>query len=874
MAENSENIEAKLCAYVEGDLDDQGRAEIERHLDAHPNHRRLLAELTATRDLLRFLPRENAPADLAETFNAHLERAELLDGPSVDPAAPKIHAANLLPRLLALAAIIVLGAGLGAVVYFGLPRGSSNANYARVNPRPGVGASDGEAAVATASPVATTRPEGERERMMKVAASESSAGAVGEARRAMKAGKGGWVPEAGDRVAGKTGVFGAATSGVHADPVYVFVCATDLSAATREVTEKLSASNIAWQPADASAQLGQQQQAFPNQAVSNTNTTLTFSDPARVELGNALKKKQYLQSQVPTGQYARQVNAAAVTQPAAGHEAKIAVAGATSNDKRQNAKETAEQVAVANAPPATPAAPAAPATAAPRADEAVADQVQQQQALQPQQSEQPQQQQIQPTEQAVAQVQADVPGVNTGEVIGYRAKMTRNQVLNLSQSLNRPAQQVELIADDQELQTANAFLQNQQQQQQQFAHQARDEASADRAALPEAKNAYALTTPAPVTQPTGQAQHPQIAQADAAVSADANKVAANGGAGATADAAKDNDSPARGARQRGGVVTKVGPKEFESQAKAEPQQPAAAAAPAPAASPAPVQTPAAAQPTAPAPSAPSAVAASQAPASQAPAKQSPIASRAGGERQAQLLQKVAPHSRLRVTVDELAGPDMSPTCEVQLADDGTIGLPKLAQRIRVEGLSRAQAEQAIHDAYKSANVVDEPTVTIEPLPPVAPLAVAQRLPGDLAGNGSGQRFAAQTTQPAVRSLTDAVTATQPSLTELDGQQRQQAAAPTSGPAGLVEEPLDVVILVQRTPGGASTEPTLEVTPPANAAAAEPSFPATTETAKPAGPADQAAPNAAAPSVPQVPAVPASNAPVPTPPPAPPEVPAK
>ncbi len=48
MAENSENIEAKLCAYVEGDLDEQGRVEIERHLEQNPNHRRLLAELTAT----------------------------------------------------------------------------------------------------------------------------------------------------------------------------------------------------------------------------------------------------------------------------------------------------------------------------------------------------------------------------------------------------------------------------------------------------------------------------------------------------------------------------------------------------------------------------------------------------------------------------------------------------------------------------------------------------------------------------------------------------------------------------------------------------------------------------------------------------------
>src|SRR4051812_21625858 len=117
MAENSENIEAKLCAYVEGDLDEAGRVEIERHLEQNPNHRRLLAELAATRDLLRYLPREQAPAELAETFNAHLERAALLDAPVHSDSAGPVIRANLLPRLLAIAAIIVLGLGLGAIVY-------------------------------------------------------------------------------------------------------------------------------------------------------------------------------------------------------------------------------------------------------------------------------------------------------------------------------------------------------------------------------------------------------------------------------------------------------------------------------------------------------------------------------------------------------------------------------------------------------------------------------------------------------------------------------------------------------------------------------------------------------------------------------------
>ena len=39
---NTEQIEAKLCAYVDGELDAAGRAEIEQHLAANPQHRALV----------------------------------------------------------------------------------------------------------------------------------------------------------------------------------------------------------------------------------------------------------------------------------------------------------------------------------------------------------------------------------------------------------------------------------------------------------------------------------------------------------------------------------------------------------------------------------------------------------------------------------------------------------------------------------------------------------------------------------------------------------------------------------------------------------------------------------------------------------------
>jgi protein involved in polysaccharide export with SLBB domain len=72
-------------------------------------------------------------------------------------------------------------------------------------------------------------------------------------------------------------------------------------------------------------------------------------------------------------------------------------------------------------------------------------------------------------------------------------------------------------------------------------------------------------------------------------------------------------------------------------------------------------------------------------------------------------------SELYVTVDELKAPDTEATTQTRIENDGTIRLPKLEDRVRVEGLTPTQAQQAIAEAYKAAGVVDQPTVTIEPV---------------------------------------------------------------------------------------------------------------------------------------------------------------
>jgi hypothetical protein len=123
MSQNQEIIEARLCAYIDDELDATGRAELEKHLASTPQHQRLIEELRLTSGLVRNLPRESAPPDLAEGFNAQLERSVLLAGVSEDVAAADLKTPRW-PQLVAMAAITLLTVGLAVVVYFALPTGA------------------------------------------------------------------------------------------------------------------------------------------------------------------------------------------------------------------------------------------------------------------------------------------------------------------------------------------------------------------------------------------------------------------------------------------------------------------------------------------------------------------------------------------------------------------------------------------------------------------------------------------------------------------------------------------------------------------------------------------------------------------------------
>src|SRR5690242_13428145 len=119
MSSNTENTEAKLAAYIDGQLDPAERAQIEQYLAANPDHQKLLADMTAQRELLRALPRERAPADIYDALQSQLERSVLLDDSGQSSPTPVRHSRK--SQLFALAAMLTLAVGLGAVLFFALP---------------------------------------------------------------------------------------------------------------------------------------------------------------------------------------------------------------------------------------------------------------------------------------------------------------------------------------------------------------------------------------------------------------------------------------------------------------------------------------------------------------------------------------------------------------------------------------------------------------------------------------------------------------------------------------------------------------------------------------------------------------------------------
>jgi hypothetical protein len=121
VSRKEEHLESLLLAYAEGTLTPGEKAEVEAYLARHPQHRAVLDAMGASRVALRRLPKEAAPADLLEDVQAQIERSMLLGHPIDEEVAAYDMRINRWPQIRAAAAVLVLAAGLAAVIYAMLP---------------------------------------------------------------------------------------------------------------------------------------------------------------------------------------------------------------------------------------------------------------------------------------------------------------------------------------------------------------------------------------------------------------------------------------------------------------------------------------------------------------------------------------------------------------------------------------------------------------------------------------------------------------------------------------------------------------------------------------------------------------------------------
>ncbi|TWT40389.1 hypothetical protein RAS1_40980 [Phycisphaerae bacterium RAS1] len=112
MSADVRDFEKELSAYLDGELGDARRREVERALAASPELRRRLEELRDVSVALRELPRAAAPAALRAALATLAERPAAGGG-----AAPRLVRLSLVLRVFSAAAVVALFALVGTQVY-------------------------------------------------------------------------------------------------------------------------------------------------------------------------------------------------------------------------------------------------------------------------------------------------------------------------------------------------------------------------------------------------------------------------------------------------------------------------------------------------------------------------------------------------------------------------------------------------------------------------------------------------------------------------------------------------------------------------------------------------------------------------------------
>jgi protein involved in polysaccharide export with SLBB domain len=70
---------------------------------------------------------------------------------------------------------------------------------------------------------------------------------------------------------------------------------------------------------------------------------------------------------------------------------------------------------------------------------------------------------------------------------------------------------------------------------------------------------------------------------------------------------------------------------------------------------------------------------------------------------------------LEVSCSDLVEESKKETFPVHVADDGTVSLPLLDQRVPIASLTEGEAEQVIHNAYAASNLIRQPQLTVRTL---------------------------------------------------------------------------------------------------------------------------------------------------------------
>lgn len=153
-----ENIESRLCAYIDGLLNEQEREEIEKYLDRYPEHRKLIDELIRQRAVLRDLPRDKASGDVLSQYQNQLERSVLLGDLTESAGSGRSGRRRL--NWAAIAAVILLAAGASVVVWIALPpkRGGEIATTLQNATPPAIGAIPGSVVPEVQPIAAATAP--------------------------------------------------------------------------------------------------------------------------------------------------------------------------------------------------------------------------------------------------------------------------------------------------------------------------------------------------------------------------------------------------------------------------------------------------------------------------------------------------------------------------------------------------------------------------------------------------------------------------------------------------------------------------------------------------------------------------------------------